>query len=83
MEQPEKKKFSEEPKRKTIADIQEIKELIKAIVEESDRKFIEIDDPLDSYSLALKMHWFQDEKKFSQRLIRGYEALLEQIIQGA
>lgn len=62
-----------------MTDAEEIRELARSLAEESNVKFLEIDDPLACYAHQLKMHWQQDVKLFSSRLIKGYEVLLEQL----
>lgn len=79
MGHPKKRNSSKQSKGKQLIDAEEIRELARSLVEESNAKFLEIEDPLVCYAHQLKMHWQQDVKLFSSRLIKGYEVLLEQI----
>jgi len=79
MDHPKKERASTESKVKFLMDIDEVKELAKAIVEVDKARLKELDDPLDFYAQEMKIRWHHDVKSFSKRLIEGYGVLLEQL----
>ena len=64
---------------KQITDVEEIKQLALEIVEFAEMTSLEIEDPFEGYAHQLRMHWHEDIKIFNRNLIRGYEALLEEL----
>lgn len=79
MDESENWKLPKESKGKHRSEAEEIRELAFSITEASIKKSLELEDPLDEYAHQLKIHWQLDAKTFSDRLINGYEVLLEEL----
>jgi hypothetical protein len=78
MHRPQKRN-SKRSKVEQITDANEIRELAKCIVQHSNAQFEEVEEPFDHYAHQLKARWHHDVKSFSSRLVKGYEALMEQL----
>lgn len=77
MHRPQKRN-SKRSKVEQTTDAEEIRELAKCIAEHSNTQSEEL-EPFDRYAHRLKTQWHRDVKSFSSRLVKGYEALMEQL----
>jgi phage host-nuclease inhibitor protein Gam len=73
------KRNAKRSKVEQMTDAEEIRELAKVIAEYSNARSEELEEPFDHYAHQLKTRWHQDVKGFSSRLVKGYEALIEQL----
>lgn len=73
------KRDEENSKVEQMAELEEIRELAKCIMEYSNVRMNELEDPFERYAFQLKAQWHQDIKIFSRRLVRGYQVLIDQL----
>lgn len=73
------KRNAKRSKVEQMTDAEEIRELAKSIVEYSDAKSEELEEPFDRYAHQLQTQWHHNVKSFSNSLVKGYEALIEQL----